>query len=276
MTMRITKDQKIAGIAAIGVRNVLQKVYDDSSFNEKWLAEEIYWLRTKGQFKYTTRRDCLHWLHSKDAKTYTHYPASRRYWNASLRAAPQLIETLIQQGFIRLNEKETDERKLPRYELTDDGREFRRATAAKPVHRKKADEAIKGLMERVRIVNEDDFFLYRVTTVVLYGSYVRGAERPADVDLAIDVKRKISDVKKFHEACWKHLNDSGQECRRIGYEFDFPRDEVFVFLRQRKRTLSLHTLHDFIGMEKHENFSYEVLFGDKNAISQMLGEPQRV
>jgi hypothetical protein len=51
---------------------------------------------------------------------------------------------------------------------------------------------------------------------------------------------------------------------------------VFVFLRQRKRTLSLHTLHDFIGMEKHENFSYEVLFGDKNAISQMLGEPQRV
>ena len=69
MTMRITKDQKIAGIAAIGVRNVLQKVYDNSSFNEKWLAEEIYWLRTKGQFKYTTRRDCLHWLHSKDAKT---------------------------------------------------------------------------------------------------------------------------------------------------------------------------------------------------------------
>jgi site-specific recombinase len=118
--MRITKDQKIAGIAAIGVRNVLQKVYDDSSFNEKWLAEEIYWLRTKGQFKYTTRRDCLHWLHSKDAKTYTHYPACRRYWNASLRAAPQLIETLIQQGFIRLNEKETNERKLPRYELTDE------------------------------------------------------------------------------------------------------------------------------------------------------------
>jgi hypothetical protein len=43
MTMRITKDQKIAGIAAIGVRNILQKVYDDSSFNEQWLAEELYW-----------------------------------------------------------------------------------------------------------------------------------------------------------------------------------------------------------------------------------------
>jgi hypothetical protein len=110
MTTRITKGQKIAGIAAIGVRNVLQRVYDDSSFNEQWLAEEIYWLRTKGQFEYTTRRDCLHWLHSKDAGTYTHYPACRLYRNASLSAAPQLIETLIQQGFIRLNKKEIDER----------------------------------------------------------------------------------------------------------------------------------------------------------------------
>jgi hypothetical protein len=101
MTMRIAKNQKIAGIAAIGVRNVLQKVYNDSSFNEHWLAEEIYWLRTKGQFEYTTRRDCLLWLQSKNAKSYTHYPACRRHWSASLRAAPQPIGTLIQQGFIK-------------------------------------------------------------------------------------------------------------------------------------------------------------------------------
>jgi predicted nucleotidyltransferase len=276
MTMRITKNQKIAGIAAIDVRNILQKVYSDSLFNEQWLAEEMYWLSTKDQFEYTTRRDCLYWLHSKDVKSYTYYPACRRHWNASLRAAPQLIETLIQQGFMRLNAKEVNEGKLPYYELTDEGREFSRATAAKPVHRKNADEAIKGLMERVRLVNEDDSFLYRVTTVVLYGSYLRGAERPADVDLAIDVERKIGDFQEFHKACWKHLNDSGRECRRIGYECDFPRDEVLVFLKQRKRTLSIHTLHDFISMEKHENFSYEVLFGDKNAISQMLEEPPQM
>jgi hypothetical protein len=47
---------------------------------------------------------------------------------------------------------------------------------------------------------------------------------------------------------------------------------VFVFLKQRKRTLSLHSLYDFITMEKHENFSYEVLFGDKDAIAQKLEE----
>ncbi|WP_353064403.1 hypothetical protein RBB77_01405 [Tunturibacter psychrotolerans] len=57
---------------------------------------------------------------------------------ASVNRFRRLIETLVRQGLIRLNEKETNEKKLPRYELTDDGREFRRATAATPVHREKA------------------------------------------------------------------------------------------------------------------------------------------
>lgn len=264
MTMRITKNQKIGSMVAIDVRNLLRKC--SGAFRDDWMEEELLKLSCKRMGLYS--------------------PAWHQEEKAACRSkSARLIRNLVKEGFIELDEKRTQEKRRYSdpadqdkrwYKLTESGSEFCRATAAKPVHRKKADEAIQGLMERVRIVNEDDFFLYRVTTVVLYGSYARGAERPADVDLAIDVERKISDVKKFHEACWKHLDDSGRECRRIGYEFEFPHDEVFVFLRQSKRTLSLHALQDFIGMEKHENFSYEVLFGDKNAISQMLGEPQRV
>jgi hypothetical protein len=54
----------------------------------------------------------------------------------------------------------------------------------------------------------------------------------------------------------------GTSMPTVRIRFDFPRDEVFVFLKQRKRTLSLHGLHDFIGVEKYRNFSYEVLLGD--------------
>jgi hypothetical protein len=75
---------------------------------------------------------------------------------------------------------------------------------------------------------------------------VRGADRPADVDLAIEVKRKIDDFRKFHEAC--RIHDSGRTYQRVGYELDLPRDGVFVFLKQRKRTLSLHSPYDFITM----------------------------
>jgi predicted nucleotidyltransferase len=255
MTMRVAKDLKIGGMAAIDVRNLLRK--RSEAFRDGWLEQELYKLSCQRKYG-VFHRDCYPGRYPKEEA-------------AARRQSARLISDLIKQGFISDPEQEQPQEKGKRwYKLTERGEDFCRATAAKPVHRKNADDAIQGLMDRVCIVNEDDRFLYRITAVVLYGSYVRGAERPADVDLAIEVERKISDGKKFHEACWKHLFDSGRACQRIGYEFDFPREEVLVFLRQRKRTLSLHSMHDFIDMKKHHNFSYQVLFGDKDKIARDL------
>jgi predicted nucleotidyltransferase len=261
MTMRITQ-QKIGGVSATDVRNLLRKC--GGGFREDWLEEEMSKLLFRRKFGHSY----LYW-----------YPEEA---SAFRREAAPLIQGLVEQGFVEFDEERAQKEKgmgdNPQdkrwCKLTERGEELSRATAAKPVHRKSADKAIQGLMERVHIVNADDRFLYRITAVVLYGSYLRGAERPADVDLAIEVERKIDDFEKFHEACWKHLHDSGRAYQRIGYEFDFPRLEVFVFLKQRKRILSLHSLHDFVGMEKRENFSYEVLSGDKDAIAQKLKEAE--
>lgn len=258
MTMRITKHEKIGGVSAIDARKLLRKY--DERFREDWLEETLSSLLFRRKFGHGYL-----YLHPEEDRSLR-------------REAAPLIAGLVEEGFIEPDneqrQKETNSGNnligMKWYKLTERGHELCNATAARPVHRKNADEALQGFMERVCTVNEDDRFLYQITTVVLYGSYVRGTERPADVDLAIEVKRKIDDFKKFHETCWKHLNDSGRTYQRIGYELDFPRDEVFVYLKQRKRTLSLHSLHDFIGMEKQENFSYEVLFGDRDAIAQKL------
>lgn len=276
MTIRITKDQKIGGVAAKDVRDILRKLRIDGWFSQEWIAEELYWLRVKDKdlYKDKGRKHCLDWLKMPEEhrRWYRYYPDCCRHWNASRRASASFIKTLIKEGLIELDKKATELRAAPRYKLSERGEDFRRATAAKPLHSKSGDEAIQGFMERVNIVNEGDRFLFRVTAVVLYGSYLRGAERPADVDLAIEIERKIADFDEFHDACWKHLDDKGRACRRIAYELEFPREEVFVFLRQRKRTLSLHPMYDFIGMKKHDNFSYEVLFGDKDEIAQRLAE----
>jgi predicted nucleotidyltransferase len=260
MTMRITKHQKIGGISALDARKLLRKYHE--RFREDWLEQALSELSSRRRFGHRHLYFC---------------PEAER---ALRRKAAPLIAGLLQEGFIQADEDETQKEKSAGhnlsgkewYKLTERGHELCNATAARPVHRKNADEALQRFMERVRTVNDDDRFLYRITAVVLYGSYVRGADRPADVDLAIEVERKIDDFGKFHEACWKHLHDSGRTYQRVGYELDFPRDAVFVFLKQRKRTLSLHSLYDFITMEKHENFSYEVLFGDKDAIAQKLEE----
>jgi predicted nucleotidyltransferase len=260
MTMRIMKHQKIGGISALDARKLLRKYRE--RFREDWLEQALSELLFRRRFGHGD----LYFYPEED--------------EALRRQAGPLIAGLLQEGFIEADEKEAQKEKSAGqnlsgkewYKLTELGHELCNATAATPVHRKNADEALQGFMERVRTINNDDRFLYRITAVVLYGSYVRGADRPADVDLAIEVERKIDDFGKFHDACWKHFQDSGRTYQRVGYELDFPRDAVFVFLKQRKRTLSLHSLYDFITMEKREDFSYEVLFGDKHAIVQKLEE----
>lgn len=271
MTVRITKNQKIGGVPAKSVRDVLRKLNIDGYLSQEWLAEELYWLRVKGVYKHTRRQDCLNWLNWSDAHEYIYYPDCRRHWNASRRASASFINTLVEEGVIELDKRATERKGAPRYKLTESGVEFGRATAAKPVHRKSAEEAIQGLMDRVNIVNEDDRFLFRVTAIVLYGSYLRGAERPADVDLAVELERKISDRDEYEKAHQEYMERKGVRWFPCGGLF-VPEDDVLIFLRNRKRTLSLHHMHDFIGMKKHHNFSYQVLVGDQDKITQRLAQ----
>jgi predicted nucleotidyltransferase len=190
------------------------------------------------------------------------------------RESDRLIDGLVKDGFIKPSTTRISPAEPPWYELTDEGESLRRALAAKPISRKSAEIALKGFMERAHIVDDDARFLYRITAVVVYGSYIRGAERPADVDIAIDLERKIHDHKEFHAVCWQHFYNSGRGYRRIGYEFDLPREEIYVFLRQRKRTLSLHPMYDFVSMKKSSNFSYEVVLGNKEKIARDLAAAQ--
>lgn len=74
----------------------------------------------------------------------------------------------------------------------------------------------------------------------------------------------------------QHFRKSGRTSKGITDLF-WPRDQVRLYLRNRKRTVSLHEMHDFIDMPKDENFSYEVLLGDADFIAQRhkLAEEQR-
>jgi hypothetical protein len=211
MTMPITKHQRIGGVSGSMHANCcasMTSIFGKTGW--KRLCPGCYSVRRKFGHGYP-------YLHPEE------YRSLRR------EAAP-LIAGLAEEGFIELDKEQTQNEKNKGDNLTskkccklaERGLELCNATAAKPVHRKTADETLQGLMERVRTVNEDDRFLCRITAVVLYGSYVRGAEPPADVDVAIEVERKIDDFKQFHEACWKHLHGPGRACQRIGYELDFP------------------------------------------------------
>jgi hypothetical protein len=68
------------------------------------------------------------------------------------------------------------------------GSALAQATAGKPLVRSTAERLVSGAVERARLINADDDWAYRVEMLVVFGSFVAGAERPNDVDVACRLK----------------------------------------------------------------------------------------
>jgi hypothetical protein len=92
-----------------------------------------------------------------------------------------LVNALRTEGLIEASETGT-------WTVTQAGRTFSVATAAKPVTRVTAEKALAHFLERVMKVNEDPYFLAKATRVVLFGSMLKPEiNRLSDVDLAVEL-----------------------------------------------------------------------------------------
>lgn len=181
-----------------------------------------------------------------------------------------LMDALFNLGYIVEEEKQyPGESQF--YKLTKLGEEFARASGAKRLKRDTAAQTLVSFMSRVAEVNADPRFLVRVTRVVVYGSYVRGEETVGDLDIAVDYESKLTGEER-KEAFKKHFKASGRIGRGVLDVWQWPELEVKLFLKNRKRTISLHSFYDFQTMPKAENFSYEVLLGDPEKIKADLLE----
>jgi predicted nucleotidyltransferase len=117
------------------------------------------------------------------------------------------------------------------------------ATAARPVSRHTAARALAQFLERVARVNDDPYFLARVTRVALYGSMLRpGVNRLSDVDLAVQLVAKEPDFDGLQEANAERVKELAILGRRFGSVLEQQFCwflETFRFLKGRSRVISL-------------------------------------
>ena len=131
------------------------------------------------------------------------------------------------------------------------GSALAQATAAKPLVRITAERLISGVVERARLINADDDWAYRVSMLVVFGSFVGGAERPNDVDVACRLKPRWQgpsqeEAEQLSRAARDHRFRNTWEC------VAWPKLEVLRFLKSRSRGLSVQELDDWIlKQEKH-------------------------
>ena len=98
-------------------------------------------------------------------------------------------------------------------------------------------------LARVDRVNSDDYFLAKVTRVVLFGSYLRAdVSRLGDVDVAVELRPKEPDRGRLRELNHRRVAESEQNGHRFSRMLDqqvWWQMETFRFLKSRSRSISL-------------------------------------
>jgi predicted nucleotidyltransferase len=123
-----------------------------------------------------------------------------------------LVGVLRAEGLIEAAGRET-------WTITQAGQTFSSATAARLVTRATAERALSQFLERVNEVNQNPYFLAKVTRVVLFGSMLKPeAERLSDVDVAIELTRKNPDFERArgqNQRRAEELADLGRGFRNV-------------------------------------------------------------
>jgi predicted nucleotidyltransferase len=105
------------------------------------------------------------------------------------------------------------------WSVTQAGRRFSVASAARPVTRATAEKALAEFLDRVEQVNRDSYFLGKAVRVVLFGSMLKPeVMRLSDVDLAVELVTKEADFDRAREQNYRRaeeLAEKGKQFRNV-------------------------------------------------------------
>jgi hypothetical protein len=163
----------------------------------------------------------------------------------ALGVSPEISDRVFTEltalGYLEAGEQEPSLKRV-----SSPGLRLLRASAAKPLKRSTADDAVEGLRRRAQEINDNPMYAWRVRRVLLFGSYLTEKERLGDLDVAVEMSPRFSDEKLNREKFQERFR-FGQSTRTFKHEADrygFPQNEVLSFLRARSRTISLTEVGD--------------------------------
>lgn len=161
------------------------------------------------------------------------------------KEAMLVISELVKLNYIeKIGDKDDDG-----YEITLEGNRLALAKAIPSINRNKADQLFTEFMQRVEIVNKDSYYLYKVSKVILFGSYLTGAATVNDIDLAVELRPAENDQNLRHQNEQNRIREANQKGRRFNNlveRYAYPRNEVLLFLKSKSRYISLHSADDGI------------------------------
>ncbi|OFX11212.1 MAG: hypothetical protein A2516_00085 [Alphaproteobacteria bacterium RIFOXYD12_FULL_60_8] len=156
--------------------------------------------------------------------------------------AKKVVAALRKRGYIRKTASTSSGEDL--WDNTIQGNAFGNASAAKPLLRTSADQRLKEFLARIEDVAKNPQFLYRVSTAILFGSYLTLKDRINDIDLYLNLVPKEKDAEKRQRLEQRRTEEAVRQGRTFNTFIDqisWPQTDVLKFLKARSRSISLHT-----------------------------------
>jgi len=195
------------------------------------------------------------------------HSAAESFMQLNSRQAAEFINDLVALELIEPTEPFGSK---AAFQVATRGHAFTNATAAKPISRGTAERVLREFVDRVNAVNASKEYAFVVTSAVLFGSMLSCVDRLGDVDVAIDLRPRISDSARFRKQCDRRRHLAEEQGRAFPSVFEWatwPQKEVVLRLKARCRSLSLHEFDQVIGME---NLCYRILVGDASLIASQI------
>src|SRR6266516_1173393 len=138
------------------------------------------------------------------------YAAARL--RVSSRRAQHVITELVALGYVDV----VHSKRGRAYKRTLAGSTLAQASAARPLQRRTAEQRLADFLARVRRINEDDYYLYRVKKVLVFGSYLTAAARINDIIVAIELVHRRQDPDRPSTLRDARIREAMRKGRRFG------------------------------------------------------------
>lgn len=166
------------------------------------------------------------------------------FFDISINEASKLMKEFEKECFI---EKAIKFRNKQLWRNSIKGNALALASAAKPIFRATAEKKIQEFLTRVKEVNKNDYYLYKIKKALVFGSYLGNDEKLGDIDIAIEIVPKEADPNKqlkLGKARSTKARDNGRQFGNYLQELFWPQEEVLRYLKSRSRSISIHFTND--------------------------------
>jgi hypothetical protein len=195
-------------------------------------------------------------------------PCLRDQLSLDEKSAMALASELVAQGYV-------EEAQNGIHKFTEKAGELVRASAASKVSRKTAEDALAGLLERVKRYNLDSDKIFTIETVVVFGSFLSTKVKLGDLDVAVKWRDRNPKDPERSATALAYARQSGRRFSTFFHQLAWAEMELPQILKARKRTITIQPWNVFLKMAARnpERIPYKVVFGSTEEVTaEILAE----